>query len=229
MSTAGRQLRSMPPRPLLLGTAGLTVVAILAAQLSTVAFVLAGLALLGLLGVLTVRWPRAMLVGLVLSPALIDLYAGQRLLPEESKEVARFFSEGLLMVVALVVATMAARRGTLVAALSHPFSAALALFLLVAVVSAAVNAVPPQVVATGLIFTIDAAVLFYLPRMVGFSHEETRRTMWGVALVVVATSVVAIGQAVLSPDLLGVTPVTGHPGRACDSAHLSAIRTSSAR
>ncbi len=64
------------------------------------AFLVAGVALLGLLGVMTLRWPRAMLVALVMSPAVIDLYAGQPHLSETAQEVARFFSEGLLMVVA---------------------------------------------------------------------------------------------------------------------------------
>jgi O-antigen ligase len=202
----------MRPRPMLLAVAALMVLTVLAAQLSTVAFVLAGALLLALLGVLTLRWPRAMLVALVLSPAIIDLYAGQRLLPEGAQVVARFFSESLLMVVALVVATAAARRGTLVSALIHPFSAALAFFLLAMTVSAAVNAVPPQVAATGLIFTLDAAVLFYLPRMVGFTNDEARRTMWAVAIAVVITSLIGVGQAILTPELLGVTPVTGLSG-----------------
>ena len=107
---------------------------------------------------------------------------------------------------------------TLVGALAHPFSGALALFLLAPVVSAAVNAVPPQVAATGLIFTLDAAVLLYLPRMVGFTHEQIRLTMWAVAIVVVVTALIGIGQAILSPDLLGVTPVTGRSGKGSASA-----------
>ncbi len=111
-------------------------------------------------------------------------------------------------------------------ALAHPFSGALALFLLATVVSAAVNAVPPQVAATGLIFTRDAAVLFYLPRMVGFTHEQIRLTMRAVAIVVVVTSLIGIGQAILLPHLLGVTPVTGRSGEGVRSVPSCAIRTS---
>ena len=48
--------------------------------------------------------------------------------------------------------------------------------------------------------------------MVGFTHEQIRLTMWAVAIVVVVTSLIGIGQAILSPDLLGVTPVTGRSG-----------------
>ena len=191
---------------------GLSVLVVGAAYLSTAAFLIAGLALLGLLGLASLRWPRVMLVVLVLSPPLIDLYAGQRLLPEDVHSVARFFSEALLVVMTFAMAWIGARRGTLVTAVRHPFSVAVAVFGAITVVSAAVNAVPPTVAAAGLLFTLDAAILFYLPRMVGYSHEEARQAMWAIAGVVALTSLLAIGQALLSPDLLGVTPVTGMSG-----------------
>jgi O-antigen ligase len=191
---------------------GLTLLAVGAAYFSTPAFILAGLALLGLLGFAAVRWPRVMLVVLVLSPPIVDLYAGQRLLPDEVQSVARFFSEALLVVMTLALAWVGARRGTLASAIRHPVTLALAAFLSVSALSALANAVPPSVAVAGMIFTLDAAILFYLPRMVGYSHEETRQTMWAIAGVVAVTSLLAIGQAVLSPDLLGVTPVTGRSG-----------------
>jgi len=191
---------------------GLSALAVGAAYLSTAAFVLAGIALLGLLGLATLRWPRVLLVFLVISPGLIELYAAQRLLPEEVQPVARLFSEGLLLVMTCILAAVAARRGMLVTALWHPFTVAVAVFLMVSIISALVNWVPPLVVGAGLIFTLDAAVLFYLPRMVGYTHEQVRQVMWAIAGVVAVTSVLAIGQAVLSPDLLGVAPVTGLSG-----------------
>jgi O-antigen ligase len=48
--------------------------------------------------------------------------------------------------------------------------------------------------------------------LVGYSHEQRNQAMWAIAIVVVITSLLAIGQAVLSPDLLGVTPVAGQSG-----------------
>ncbi|MGH2463330.1 MAG: O-antigen ligase family protein [Candidatus Limnocylindria bacterium] len=192
--------------------AGLSVLAVGAAYLSMAAFLIAGLALLGLLGLASLRWPRVMLVVLVLSPPLIDLYAGQRLLPEDVHSVARFFSEGLLVVMTLAMAWIGARRGALATAVWHPFSLALAVFGATTIVSAVVNAVPPTVAAAGLVFTLDAAILFYLPRMVGFSPRESQQAMWAIAGVVALTSLLAIGQALLSPDLLGVAPVTGMSG-----------------
>jgi O-antigen ligase len=191
---------------------GLGVLVIGAAYLSTAAFLIAGFALLGLLGLASVRWPRVMLIVLVLSPALVDLYAGERLLPEEFRSVSRFFSEALLVLMTLALAWVGARRGTLVTALRHPFTGAVAVFGAISVASAIVNAVPPAVAVAGLLFTLDAAILFYLPRMVGYSQEDAQRAMWAIAGVVALTSLLAIGQALLSPDLLGVTPVAGMSG-----------------
>lgn len=217
MSTSGaltfeQHLKSVSPRPFAIVAVGLTAITVLAAYLGTAAFVLSGVVLLGLLGVAALRWPRVMLVVLVLSPPLVDLYAGQRLLPEEVQAVARLSSEALLLVMTCALAWIAVRRGTLVSALRHPVTAAIGVFLAISVLSALVNAVPPQVAAAGMLFTLDAAVLFYLPRMVGFSHDERRQAIWAIAIVVTITSLVAIGQAVLSPDLLGITPVTGRSG-----------------
>jgi O-antigen ligase len=110
------------------------------------------------------------------------------------------------------LAVVAARRGTLVSALRHPVTAAIGVFLGISLLSALVNSVPPTIASAGLLFTLDAAVLFYLPRMVGYSHEERNQAMWSIAVVVTITSLLAIGQAILSPDLLGVTPVSGRSG-----------------
>jgi putative inorganic carbon (hco3(-)) transporter len=116
------------------------------------------------------------------------------------------------VVATLAVAWIGARRGTLVGALRHPVSLALGVFVAVTLLSAVVNVVPPQVAGAGLLFTLDAAILFYLPRMVGYSHEQRNQAMWAIAVVVIITALLAVGQAVLSPDLLGVTPVAGKSG-----------------
>jgi putative inorganic carbon (HCO3(-)) transporter len=206
------QFRSVSPRPFLVAGIGLVLITVVLAYLSTAAFLVSAVALLLLLGLATVRWPRVMLIVLVLSPPLVDLYAGQRLLPADAQSVSRFFSEALLLVMTCALAVVAARRGTLVSALRHPVTAAIGVFLAISLLSALVNAVPPTIASAGLLFTLDAAVLFYLPRMVGFSHEERNQAMWAIAVVVTITSLLAIGQAILSPDLLGVTPVTGRSG-----------------
>ena len=193
-----------------IGTLGIATVG--AAHLSTLAFLLLGAGLVVLLGVAALRWPRAILVALVLSPPLVDLYATQNLLPVAARDMARFFSEGLLVVIAAILVVVSARRRTLVSAVRHPFSLGLAVFLAVSALSAVVNAVPPVVAASAMIFTLDAAVLFYLPRMVGYTHHQLHRTMWAAAIVVAIASVIAILQALLTPSLLGITPVVGQSG-----------------
>ncbi len=212
MTYAGFDLTRVSPRPFLAAAFGITVIAVVMAYLSTPLFILAIGALLALLGVATLRWPRVMLVVLVMSPPIIDLYAGQRLLPEQVQSIARLFSEALLVVMTLAVAWIAVRRGTLISAIRHPVTAAMGVFLAVSLLSAAVNAVPPPVAAAGMLFTLDAVALFFLARMVGFSHEQRNQAMWAVAGVVIITSLIAIGQSVLSPDLLGITPVAGRSG-----------------
>jgi O-antigen ligase len=208
----GEQLQSIPPRAVAVAAVAVAAITVLAAYLSTTAFVVSGLALLALLGLATARWPRVMLVVLVLSPPLIDLYAGQRLLPEQAQSVARLFSEALLLVMTAVLAVVAARRGTLVPALRHPVTVAIGVFLAVTLASAIVNVVPPTIASAGIIFTLDAAVLFYLPRMVGYSHEERNQALWAVAAVVTISALLAIGQTILTPDLLGADPVVGRSG-----------------
>lgn len=203
----------IPSAPVVGGlTVGLGILALVVAQVSAAAFLAAGIGLLALLGSASLRWPRAALVVVVLSPALVDLYAGQRLLPGALQPVARFFSEALLVALTLALAFVAARRGTLLAALRHRFTLALGVFLLVSLASAVVNAVAPVVAVAGLMFTLDAAILFYLPRMVGYTHDQSRQTMWVIVGVVGLASVLAVGQAALTPDLLGVTPVEGMSG-----------------
>jgi O-antigen ligase len=212
VATSNIGLATVPGRAVAALAIGLSALVVGAAYISEAAFLVAGFALLGLLGFASLRWPRVMLVVLVLSPPLIDLYAGQRVLPEEVRSVARFFSEGLLLALTITLAVLAARRGTLVTALRHPFTLALGVFLLINVISASANGVPTLVTAAGLIFTLDATILFFLPRMVGYSHAQAHQAMWAIAVVVALTSLLAIGQAVLSPDLLGMTPVTGVSG-----------------
>jgi O-antigen ligase len=216
ISSAIRDIGRRDPTATTAMAAGLVVTvgaaAVWAAHLSTFAFMAAGIALFAVLGAAAVLWPRAVLVALVLSPALIDLYAGQRLLPEDVRDVARLFSEGLLIVVGVVLAVVAARRGTLVASIRHPLTAAGLAFLAVSVASAVVNAVPPVVASAGLIFTLDAMLLFYLPRMVGFDHPQRHRVMWVIATVVTVTAIIGIGQAVLTPSLLGLAAVAGMSG-----------------
>jgi O-antigen ligase len=48
--------------------------------------------------------------------------------------------------------------------------------------------------------------------MVGYTHDQLHRTMWAAATVVAVASIIAILQALLTPSLLGITPVVGQSG-----------------
>ena len=61
-------------------------------------------------------------------------------------------------------------------------------FIAVAAVSAVLNGVPAHIAAIGLIFTIDAAACFYLPRLVGFSLRDARAAIGALAVIAVAPS-----------------------------------------
>jgi putative inorganic carbon (HCO3(-)) transporter len=149
------------------------------------------------------RWPMPMLavtaVAPFADPVLLGLLLGPPLQPG-----IRFFSEGLLVVVGLAVVARAWRERTLVGAIEHPLTWCLAAFLLLAAASAIVNRVPISVAAAGVVFTVDAVALFYLPRMARFPPVAARNAAVGLLCVLLAAGILAIGQALLDPNLLGL-------------------------
>jgi O-antigen ligase len=197
----------------------LLVGAIVAARMSAAGLVLFGVALLGLTGAVAVRWPRAAIVVVVLSPVL-DRYVVADLLPAPLGTAAHYLSEGLLLVLAVVLGVRAALDGRLVGAFRHPVTAALIAFAAIGALSALLNGVPVHVAVIGLVFTLDAAALFFLPRLVGFSLRQSLFAIGAIVSIVVGAAVVAIGQAVLSPRILGLVPVEGRFG---DTARLASI------
>ena len=184
---------------------------VIAAYVWTPAFVLLGLLLVSLIGFSASRWPRTAIVLVVLSP-ILDRYLIVGVLPEELSLVTHVFSEALLVVVGLVVAYGAWRDGRLVPALRHPVSAALLAFGLVAIVSSVVNGVPLQVAATGVAFTVDATACFFLPRMVGFSTRQSLIGLGAVGGLILVAALVAVAQALLSPNILGLSALHGRFG-----------------
>lgn len=178
---------------------------------STPALIAIGLALIGLVAVISVRWPRAAIVGVVLGP-ILDRYIVAGLVPPELGQATHFVSEGLLLVVTLTLTVMAWRTGLLVAALRHPVTLALLAFAALAAISALINAVPIDVAIVGLVFTLDAATLFYLPRLVGFSLRQAELAVAAFLVLTIAAALVALAQALLSPDILGLAVVTGRFG-----------------
>lgn len=189
----------------------LIVAIVVAAHISTPAFVVLGLMLIGLIGFSAVRWPRAAIVLVVMSPVL-DRYFIAGVVPEELSAITHVFSEILLLVVGLVVTVAAWRTGRLGPALRHPVTLALLAFGLFAIVSALANAVPSQVAAIGVAFTVDATACFFLPRMVGFSIRQSAVALAVVGVMVFVAALVALAQALLSPNIFGLSVLHGRFG-----------------
>lgn len=185
--------------------------ATLAAAASPTIFAVFGVGLVVLAALAALGWPRTAIVLVVLSP-ILDRYIVADLLPENLATVAHNLSEAMLIAVATILAGRALIEGRLIAALRHPVTVALVAFLLIGAISAVANGVPPMIAAAGLVFTIDAAVLFFLPRLVGFSPRQSMVALGAIGGLVFTAAVLAIGQALLTPRLLGMTPVRGRFG-----------------
>jgi len=185
--------------------------AALGARWSPALFVAFVAALGVVVGVAAVRWPRVAIVIVVLAPVL-DRYVVADLLPDDLETVAHYLSEGLLLLVGLILAARAWRDGRLVGALVHPITAALLAFAALGIASAVVNGVPPHIAAIGLVFTLDAAALFFLPRVVGFTPRQSLYAIAAIGTIVVVAAVLVIAQALLSPRILGFEPIRGRFG-----------------
>ena len=190
---------------------GLAVATILVARFSAAGSLVLAAGLLLTIGVATVRWPHPVLVLVVLAP-ILDRFVAGRFVPSGALALAPFFSEALLLLVSVVLVVQSARSGTLVPALRHPATIAFGVFVAVAAISAVVNRVPAHIALAGLVYTLDAAVLFYLVRIAGFDQRQVRLAIMTLIAVVGVGAVIAIAQAVLSPGILGLTGVVGRSG-----------------
>lgn len=176
-------------------------------------FIVLSIAFISLMAYAATIWPRAVIVVVVLSP-ILDRYVVADLLPPNLETVTHLLSEGLLVGVGGTLGIKAWREGRLRDALWHPAVAALAAFAALSLISALVNAVEPQVAFIGLAFTVDAAALFVLPRMVGYSLRQALLAVGAFVAIVGLAAAIAVAQAILSPDILGLTGVEGRFGEA---------------
>ncbi len=191
--------------------AALAVAGVVAARVWPSGLVVAGVALVLVLAYAAYRWPHAGIVVVVLSP-IVDRYLVSGLLPRDAVPLSHFLSEGLLLGVTVALVVRGAREQRLVAAIRHPVTAFLGAFAAVALASMLVNAVPVQVAAVGMVFTLEAAVLFYLPRLVTWSRRQVVIALGAFVAIVAAAAVVALLQAILSPTIFGLYVVTGQFG-----------------
>ena len=193
--------------------------ATLAASASPTIFAVFGVGLIVLAAVAAVWWPRTAIVLVVLSP-ILDRYIVADMLPPNLETAAHYLSEAMLLAVSLILAARALIAGRLIAAFRHPVTAALIVFVAIAAISAVLNGVPPVIAAVGIVFTIDAAALFFLPRLVGFSPRQSMVALGAIGSLVIVAAVLAIAQAVLSPRILGMRPV---PGRFGEEVRLASL------
>jgi O-antigen ligase len=187
--------------------------AIWMSRVSLVAFGIAVLVLLGIIAVAAVRWPRATLVLVALS-AILDRYIVAGLLPESLGIASHLFSEILLTVIGGVIAWRAWTAHRFIQAFRHPATVFLVLFTVLGLVATVVNRVPIDQAFAGLLFTLDAAALFYLARMVGFNVEQGLAAVAALVGLLFAAGVIAIIQALIRPDVLGLTVLIGRFGEA---------------
>jgi O-antigen ligase len=190
---------------------GLVLATIVAGRLSDVAFFAVAGALLATFAYAAYRAPRLVIMLLAFTP-LVDRYLIGVMVPNQLQGWASYLSESLLFLAGIVILVLGVQRGTIVAAFRHPVFYGLCAFVVIGVVSALVNVVSPAVAAAGITFTIDAAALYFLPRIVGFERREVLIVV--VAFVVVATvaALLALGQVVLRPDILGLASSQGRFG-----------------
>ena len=187
------------------------VVGVVGSHLSIAILVVAAALLSIIVAYGSLTWPRPALVIVALTP-ILDRYLAPGVIDPRAETLAHFLSEWLLLVVGAVLVTQAIRRGTLIRALWHPTTALLAVFGLVSIASAVVNAVSPTQALAGIIFTIDAVAFFLLARIVGFTDGQAGRAIGAFVVLMLIAAVVAVAQALLSPNLFGLFALQGKFG-----------------
>ncbi len=174
-------------------------------------FVAAAVLLVAEAALASLRWPRAVLVGVVLSP-ILDRYVVPGLLAPDAEVLAHLLSEALLLAVGTAILWQAARHASLRDAFQHRTVRFTLAFVVLAAISALLNAVPIAQAIAGIGFTIDAVALFVLARLVGFDTRQALLAILVLLGLVLASAVIAIAQAVLSPNLLGLSALRGRFG-----------------
>lgn len=195
----------------IVGIAATSLMAVVGSHLGLGLFVVAEGLLVAQVAIAGLWWPRAVLVGVVLSP-ILDRYLLSGLLAPEAEPLAHLLSEALLVGVGVTLVVQSARRGSLRAAVSHPTIALAAVFVALAAISAVANGVPGAQTVAGIGFTLDAVALFLLARIVGFGPRQALIAVGVVIGLILAAAVVVIVQAFLTPYLLGLAALQGRFG-----------------
>jgi O-antigen ligase len=184
---------------------------LVAARISLSGFIVMAAILLAVFAYVSYRAPRAMLLLMVLAP-LVDRYIVRQTLPLNLQVYGDVASEGLLVIVGIAILIHGARTGRLLPAIRHPMTVLMVAFGVVALLSTIVNHVGLEVAGLGTLFTVDAFVLFFLVRVIGFDEREATLAAGAFVAVAVLAALLALGQVVITPDFLGLTTWTGRFG-----------------
>ena len=182
--------------------------AIVAGYASSVAFAAFALLLVAVFAYVAYRSPRGMLTLLVLTP-LLDRYLIRNLVAPRWQAEAQLLSEGLLVLVAAAIFVHARREGRILDTIRHPATLFGSGFVVVAVIGALVNGVPPVVAGLGLLTTIDGLFVFYLARAIGLTERDGVVAMVAFTAIAVVAAILALGQVILAPDILGLVTFNG--------------------
>jgi len=174
-------------------------------------FIVAAGLVVAMAAVASLRWPRAVLVGVVLSP-ILDRYVVPGLLAPDAEALAHLLSEALLLAVGTALISQAVRQASLREAFDHRTVRFTLAFAVLAAVSALVNAVPIGQAVAGIAFTVDAVALFVLARLVGFDSRQALIAIVVLLGLVLAGALIAIAQALLTPHLFGLSALRGRFG-----------------
>jgi putative inorganic carbon (HCO3(-)) transporter len=186
-------------------------VAVLAAHVGPAPFAAGAVAVLVLVAVAAHRWPLATLVGAALS-TLANPVIVPRLLPGGLGSGPVGLSDVVLAVAATVIVVEGARSGRLARALRDPVTPLVVLFVVLAIVSAAVNRVPPEVAVLGIAMTIDAIAIYVVVRAVPIGRRSAAVAAGAVVAACLVLAVLGIAQALIHPSLLGFDAFTGSFG-----------------
>ena len=157
------------------------------------------------------RWPRGTLlaasVAVLADPRIVPM-----LLPPGVTTGPIGISEPLLAVSGIVVLVDAWRAGRVRDALRDPVLMLIAAFVVLAIVSAIVNATPPVVALLGIVMTVDAIAVYFAARMLPGLSRGGPIVIGGVVAACLAVALFGIAQVVVDPGLLGFASFEGRFG-----------------
>ncbi len=199
------------PSHVALGAIALFAATVAGAWVAWPVFAIVAAAALALLAYSAHRWPLPTLVVSALF-VLFDTVLLRTVLPASIEIGPIGASEPMLAVTGTVVTVAAVRRGTFWSALRDPLLWFMSLFVVIAIVSALVNATPPRVALLGIVMTVDAVAVYFIARMVPTTQRQATAAITAVVAVALFAAVTGILQVVLHPNLLGLASFAGRFG-----------------